>query len=237
MKKTLPTISAPTLVVELPISKIKVKYRPFVIKEQKALLLAQESKDADTVLETIKSVLESCTSGTLDFSKIPTADLAYFFVQIRIASVGPEVKFQDVCEKCENELVLSMSLSDVSIDTTDIKTNVKITNDVGIIFRLPTVTDVFDLSDSDDRSTKMLYTLIESVYDADSVYEKSDYTEEEFVAWIENMNEVQVSAIKEFVDSIPELSHTLKFTCSNCGHEQSRTLEGLHNFFRFGASS
>lgn len=237
MKKPLPTVSSPSIVLELPVSKLKVKYRPFVIKEQKALLLAQESNDEQTVLETLKSVIESCSGGTVDFDKVPVADLAYFFIQLRISSVGPEVKFGDSCEKCDTEITLNMSLSDVRIDTSNIITDVKITDDVGVIFRLPTINDSFDTDGADDRSIKMLYALIQQIYDADSVYQKSDYTESEFKDWIESLNDVQVGAIKKFVDSIPELRHELKFTCTNCGHEQSRLLEGLHNFFRFDASA
>lgn len=237
MKKPLPTVSAPTLVCTLPVSGIKIKYRPFVVREQKALLLAQESKDPDTIIETIKSVLLSCTNNTLEFAKIPTADIGYFFLQLRIASAGPEVKFGIACENCETEIIAAMSLSDVTVDASKVIKDVKITDTVGITFRLPTIEDVFETELSDAKSTKMLYSLIECIYDEDSVYQKSDYTEDEFRDWIEGLNDAQLSEIKRFVDSIPELSHTLTFACSSCGHTQSRTLEGLHNFFRFGPDS
>ena len=234
MKKPLPTVSAPTLVCTLPVSGVKLKYRPFVIREQKAMLLAQESKDADAIIETIKSVLSSCTHGELQFDKIPTADLGYFFLQLRIASAGPEVKFGIECEKCSTEIVASMSLSDVTVDKSKMITDVKITDTVGIRFRLPTIEDALENDVADAKSTKMLYSLIDIVYDEDSVYQKSDYTEEEFNDWIEGLNDQQLVEIKKFVDGIPELTHTLTFTCSSCSHTQSRTLEGLHNFFRFG---
>lgn len=234
-RKRLPIVSAPTLVATLPVSGIKIKYRPFVIKEQKALLLAQESKDPEVVLETIKSVIESCTSGTLEFTKVPTADLAYFFLQLRIASVGPEVKFSLACEACDEPNIINMSLNDITIDTNNIKQEIKITPTVGIKFRIPTIDDA--IQSGDTQSVKVLYTLIDYIYDEETVYRKEDYTEEEFHEWIDNLNENQVSAIREFVDSIPTLKHTLKFNCSNCNHEQSRQLEGLHNFFRFGFNS
>jgi len=236
-KKKLPTVSAPVMVLTLPVSKQKIKYRPFVIKEQKALLLAQESKDADTVLETIKEVISSCTNGTLKFTKVPTADLAYFFLQLRIASVGPEVKFSIPCMECGADNIINMSLNDVKIDTKNVKTEVKITDTVGIKFKLPTIDDALDADESDSKSVKMLYSLIDCIYDEDSVYQKSDYTEDEFREWIENLNDAQVARIAEFVDSIPTLKHTLKFNCGTCNAEQSRLLEGLHNFFRFDSNS
>lgn len=236
-KKPLPSISAPTLVTLLPLSGIKVKYRPFVIKEQKALLLAQESKDPEVVLETIKSVISSCTQGTLDFGKTPTADLAYFFVQLRMASVGPEVKFSIKCSNCEATNAISMSLADVVLDGSKIERDIKITDSVGIKFRLPTIEDSINAGVDGERSIKMLYQLIECIYDEDSVYEKSDYTVEEFVDWIEGMDDSQVGRIRKFVDSIPQLTHTLDFNCVECNHKQSRQLEGLHNFFRLGTDS
>ena len=236
-KKKLPSVSAPVMVLTLPVSGQKIKYRPFVIKEQKALLLAQESKDADTVLETIKEVISSCTNGTLEFTKVPTADLAYFFLQLRIASVGPEVRFSIPCTECGSDNVINMSLNDVTIDASNVKTDIKITDTVGIKFKLPTVDDALDVDGTDSKSIKLLYSLIEYIYDEDSVYQKTDYTEEEFRDWIENLNDSQVAKIQEFVESIPTLKHELKFSCSSCNAEQSRLLEGLHNFFRLDLDS
>lgn len=236
-KKKLPSVSAPVMVLTLPVSGQKIKYRPFVIKEQKALLLAQESKDADTVLETIKEVISSCTNDTLEFTKVPTADLAYFFLQLRIASVGPEVRFSIPCVECGADNVINMSLNDITIDASNVKTDIKITDTVGIKFKLPTVDDALDVDGTDSKSIKLLYSLIEYIYDEDSVYQKTDYTEEEFRDWIENLNDSQVAKIQEFVESIPTLKHELKFSCSSCNTEQSRLLEGLHNFFRLDLDS
>ena len=237
MKKPLPSISLPSLVTELPVSKQKVTYRPFVIKEQKALLLAQESKDTDSIIETIKSVINTCSSGTLDFSKTPTVDLIYFFIQLRIASVGPEVQFKTNCSECDHPNTLTMSLSDVKIDTSNVIKDVKLTPTVGIIFRFPTIEDSFDILNYKDRSIKMMYKLIESVYDEDSVYSKDDYTEQEFVDWIESLNDKQLSAVELFAKNIPTIRHVLDFNCPQCNAKQSRILEGLHNFFRFGPNT
>lgn len=225
------------MTLTLPVSQKKIKYRPFVIKEQKSLLLAQESNDADAILETIKSVIASCTNGTMDFQTVPTADLAYFFVHLRIASVGPDVRLQLKCIHCNEPNTISFSLNDVKVDTDNVITEVKITDEIGIRFRLPTVDDAISSSTSDNRSLKMLYNLIDCVYDADSVYSKSDYTEEEFNDWIESFNDSQVERISNFVNSIPDLRHTLDFNCVSCNEHQSRLLEGLHNFFRLDVDS
>lgn len=233
MKKPLPKVSLPTMVTTLPISKIKVNYRPFVIKEQKALLLAQDSKDKDTILSTIVDVLKSCSNGTVDPDKIPTADLAYFFIQLRIASVGPDVKFTVGCSSCGTPNTINMKLTDIKLDTPTIVTDIKLTDTVGVTFRLPTMTDAMLSDDTRDKTTSMLYRLIETMYDEDSVYEKSDYTFEEFEEWLGMLNEQQLLQIEKYVDSIPELTHTLEFDCYQCKTKNRRLLEGLHSFFRF----
>lgn len=234
----LPVISHPTLSVTLPVSKKRVSYRPFVIKEQKALLLAQESKDDSTILETLLSVIKSCSNNTVDASTVPTADLAFFFIQLRIASVGSEVKITTKCKHCNSENIINLNLHDIKVEDTNIITKIALTDSIGIIFRLPTMSDVLDYSkENTDRNGKFLYSIVESVYDSESVYSKSDYTEEEFSAWLDTFSETQVQKIESFVESIPELAHTIEFDCIKCKEKNSRRLVGLHSFFRFGSSS
>jgi T4 bacteriophage base plate protein len=236
-KKPLPIVSSPTLVTTLPLSKLKVSYRPFVVKEQKALLLAQESKDSEAVVETMKSVIESCTNGTLDFTKAPTADIAYFFLQLRIASVGPQVKFNIPCTSCGEPNTINMSLEDVKVSDWDPKSaNVKLTDQIGIVFKLPTIADALATGPK-LGSIQILYNLIDYIYDQDQMWNREDYTEEEFGEWLEGLNEKQVESIKQFTMGIPELAHTLDYNCTHCGEKQSRRLEGLQSFFRLGISS
>lgn len=237
MKKPLPKVSLPTMVTTLPISKLKVKYRPFVIKEQKALLLAQESKDRDTILSTIVDVLKSCSDGTVDPDTIPSADLAYFFVQLRIASVGPEVKFIISCSACSEPNTINMQLTDIKLEGVNPITNIKLTDTVGVTFRLPTMTDALISDEGKDKSTSILYRLVDTMYDEDSVYQKSDYTYEEFEEWLGMLNEQQLLRIEQYVDSIPELTHTLEFDCHKCKTKNRRLLEGLRSFFRFDIDS
>jgi hypothetical protein len=236
MKKPLPTVNAPTLVTTLPVSGLKVTYRPFIVKEQKALLLAQQSEDEETIAATVRDVLTTCTSGTLDFDKATTADIAYFFIQLRIASVGSEVKFGIPCINCNEVVNMNMDLTSIVVDASKANKVVKITDTVGIVFRFPTLNDSFDLesTDQNERTIKMIKILIESIYDEEEVHSKDDYTDQEIEEWIMGLNENQLLRIQEFVDNIPELKHSMEFTCPHCQTKQSRLLEGLHNFFRLG---
>ena len=236
-KKPLPSLVGPVLTCDLPISGQKVKYRPFVVKEQKALLLAQESNDTETIFNTIKSVILSCTDNTLDFSKVPIADLSYFFLQLRIASVGPEIDFVIPCESCEEPIDVRLMLDEIKIEKSDVPLEVKITPTVGIVFRYPTLEDSFNVEADSDSSVAMIYRLIDAVYDDDQVFSKSDYTEEEFREWLLTMNDKQAGEIDKFINSIPELQHDMHFDCPKCGTKQSRSLVGLQSFFRLGITA
>lgn len=236
-KPPLPNVTGPTLSCTLPVSGTKIKYRPFVVKEQKALLLAQQSDDLDIVYDTIKSVINTCSNGSVEFDKLSTADVSYFFLQLRIASVGPEVDFALKCDNCDEVINSRLMLDDITIDTSAIVKDVKITDTVGIRFRLPTFDDSFKTVDDDDTSINMIYGLIDCLYDAKQVYLKSDYTGEELKEWLLNLNDSQVAGIDKFISGIPELVHNLEFECTKCGTKHSRRLVGLQSFFRFSSAS
>lgn len=237
--KKLPIVNAPSIVCTLPVSGQKVKFRPFVVKEQKAMLLAKESENKDNILETIKDVVTSCTSGTLDFSKASIDDISYFFLQLRIASVGPDIKFSLPCVSCQEPVLINLDLSQISLDVNNAVKDVKITDTIGIRFRFPTFDDTiaFENSTSEFGGIEMIKRLVEFIYDEDQIFMKSDYTDSELEEWILNLNNNQLMSIETFFKNIPHLSHELKFSCPHCKTEQSRLLEGLHNFFRLGASS
>lgn len=236
MAKQLPVVNSPTLVCTLPVSGNKVKYRPFIVKEQKALLLAQQSEDEDTLANTVRSVIESCTNGTLDYDNSPTADIAYFFLQLRIAAVGSEVRFSMPCIQCDEPVPIGMDLSAVNVDMSNSQTSVMLTDTIGVQFRYPTLSDSFvlDKTDRSVQSITMIKRLIVSVFDEDQVYPKEDYDDGVLEEWIYSLNDAQLQRIQHFVDHIPELTHKLDFTCPKCQAQQSRLLEGLHTFFRLG---
>jgi len=237
MKKSLPIVNSPTLVCTLPVSGNTVKYRPFVVAEQKSLLLAQQSEDERTIAETVKNVIQSCTNGTLDYDTAPTADVAYFFLKMQIASVGAERRVSIGCISCEEPIILNINLDAITVDTSNAKTTIQLTDTVGIKFRFPSLGDSFDVSKFDnklDQNVGLLKKLIVSIYDEEQVYDPSEYTSEELTEWIMGLNDSQLIKIQEFIDNIPELRHELVYTCPHCKTKQRKLLEGLHDFFRLG---
>lgn len=237
MKKMLPVVNGPTLNCVLPVSGIKVKYRPFVVKEQKALLLAKESENQENILDTIKAVMISCTDGTLDFEKATVDDIAFFFLQLRIASVGEEVKFSIPCASCDQPVIMNLNLNSVKINAKKKNNIVMITDSIGIKFRYPTFNDTIaiDMMDAELRGIGATKMLIEHIFDDEEIFNKSEYTDEELEKWILCLTQDQLRNIENFFQDIPKLKHELNFTCPHCKTEQSRLLEGLHNFFRLGS--
>lgn len=236
MIKKLPTVNSPTMVCTLPVSGKKVKYRPFVVKEQKALLLAQSSEDDETIRETVKDVMNSCSNGTIGYDTIPVADLTYFFLQLRIAAVGNEVRVMIPCQSCEEKLPVTIDLASVTLDTSKMYNNVMITDEIGIIFHYPSIEESYKIDSfvKGSQGVETIKLLMDSIFDSESVYPKADHTDQELDEWIESLNDQQIEKISDWVDTIPELSHKLEYTCPHCKTKNSRLLEGLHAFFRLG---
>lgn len=237
MKKQLPVVNSPTLVCTLPVSKQKIKYRPFIVKEQKAMLLAQQSEDEQSIAQTVRDVVISCTNGTMDYDNTPTADVAYFFLQMQISSVGTERKVSIPCVKCEEPILMNIDLSSITVDTSNVVTQVMITESIGVTFRLPSMTDTSESMKNVDgvsRNESLITRLIVSIFDEDSVYPFDEYTAQEKSDWLSSLNDVQLMEIQKFVDGIPELRHELKYSCPHCQTKQRKLLEGLHGFFRLG---
>lgn len=235
-KKPLPIINYPKLVLELPVSKQKIKYRPFVLREQQVLLLAKESGDKESIYECIVEVLTSCTDGSLDVRKTPLCDLSFLFLQMRIASIGPEMVVKTTCSKedCGNEILMNLSLEDVKVS--EVRNNkIMVTDDVGIIFRFPTYEDTLTLADYKNKPYHVIYHLVDSIFDAESVYAKADYTPEEFEDWVKGFDDKQVAALWEFSENIPDVYLDVNYHCPKCKEKYSKRLEGLHTFFRLSS--
>lgn len=237
-KKGLPSISHPMLSIELPLSKNKVKFRPFTVREQQVLLLAKQSQDPDSIYATISEVLSSCTGNTLDLENVSLCDLSYLFLQMYIASSGSDITLKAKCstEECGTEILMRFDLNEVGISEITEK-KIQLTQDVGMILRYPTYKDTLTLAQIKDDPEAAIYLLVESIYDSESVYEKSDYTLDEFRTWFTDMSTEQLQKVYHFVDKIPDIKYDLKYHCPKCKTQYSKPLEGLHTFFRLGAES
>ena len=228
----LPKIDQPTLVDTFPVSKTKVKYRPFVTKEQKAMLLAQNSQDPESIYETIKSIVTSCTDGTADVEKLPYGDLSWLFLKISNAATGPEKTVSITCKECEHEFLMGLNLDDVEVINLDTSNTVMITPVVGVKMRFPTYRDLMFIEDNTDDTVGILYLLTESIFDEEQIYTKTDFTKEEFVEWVEGFSDIQLGSFDKFISNLPDIAKQYDFNCPKCNQEYSKRVEGLLDFFR-----
>lgn len=233
-KKPLPKVESPLITATFPISKKKVTYRPFVSKEQKSLLIAQNSEDAQTIYSTISAVVESCTNGTADVDSLAYGDLSWLFLKISNASTGPEHVVSLKCsdEDCRHEFLMNVDLDLVQVKNANFDPVVMISNTIGIKMRIPTYSDLIFIESNIDDVDAIIYHLVEQVFDEEQVYLKSDYTREEFIDWLGSFTDEQLMKFDQFVSDIPDLSHTFEYSCPKCGKQYSKPVEGLLGFFR-----
>lgn len=233
-KKPLPKVELPLLVDTLPISKVKITYRPFVVKEQKSLLLAQASEDQDSVFETICEIIKSCTNGTVDVTNTPYGDISWLFLKIANASVGPEHAINFVCEntECVQEFVINLNLDDVGMKNPDHEAKIMISESVGVKLRNPTFIDLMEIEKMVDDTVSIIHYLIDYVFDEEQVYSKEEYSIEEFTQWMEGFTDEQLIKFEQVIRDLPDISHTYEFSCPACGKKHRKLVEGLLAFFR-----
>ncbi len=238
----LPKIATPTYELELPSSGKKIKYRPFLVKEEKILILALESEDTKQITIAIKNILKDCISTRgVKVDDLPTFDIEYIFLNIRGKSVGEAIDLVITCPD-DNETTVPVK---VYIDEIKVKKDENHTRDIklddSLVLRMkyPSlsqfVSSNFDFSGADESAIEQSFELIAScidvVYNAEESWAASDCTKKELKTWIETLNTKQFQDIEEFFTTMPKLSHTFNVKNPNTDAENEVTLEGLSNFF------
>ena len=241
----LPMNSAPVHSLTLPSTGKVLKYRPFLIKEEKTLLLAQQSESINTMVDSLKQVIQSCLDvksnqdEPIDVDQFASFDLEYVFTQIRAKSVGEIVDLYLKCDTCEDE----KAVSKVSVDLTKIQveknpnhTNkIDLYDDVGIVIKYPTV-DVLkrmeqvDVSDL-DAVFDIVVECIDYIYTTEEVFHAKEQSKEELVEFLNNLSSEQFSKIQNFFETMPRLRQKISYECPVCGKKHDKTLEGLTSFF------
>lgn len=223
--------------VELPISKKKVEYRPYLVKEEKQLMLAMESQDPTIIMKTVQDIIEACTFGNIKAKTLPTAELELLFLKLRSKSVGETSTVGYKCKSCDHTNELSVNLDDVKIDLTKTKSNkVMITDSVGVLLKYPTTDEVTRVVGSNTKTEVnnifgLITACIDVIFDAENTYETKSLPKKDIEAFVESLNSMQFERIKEFFESIPRLTKEISFKCEKCGTEHDIVLEGLQNFF------
>ena len=238
----IPIIATPTYELILPSTGKKIKYRPFLVKEEKMLLLAMETKDSAQIQTASKTVIADCTFGEMDVEKCPPFDLEYIMLQLRIKSVGETVTPSFKCKKCETSNEVEVDLTKINVIQTEGHSNtVKLSDTMGVVMRYPTMSDddIAPASEEDsqnvlknaERSMQLIASCIDAIYDGEKVYNTKNFTKQEVMEFIENLSQGMFQKIATFFQNMPTLKHDIKFACAKCGEENNLSIRGVQDFF------
>jgi ribosomal protein L44E len=228
----LPVLETPTYNLVVPSTKKKLKYRPFLVKEEKLLMIAQETEDEGQILNSIKDIISACTFGKFDANQNTSYDMEYIFLQLRSKSVGEKIELSIGCKECSTPNNVTVNLNDVQIKYPEKKlsTTIKLTKDVGITLKPISMSEAIEVQ-KDPTLERSIRAVIDTVYDSTNVYKLEDFTDKEVVDFIDSFNHSSLEKIEEYILSQPSLEHTIKFKCSNCEKENEEVLSGLESFF------
>ena len=236
----LPKIATPTYELELPSTGKTIQYRPFLVKEEKLLVLALESENTKQITNAIKSVIKSCilTRG-IKVETLPTFDIEYLFLNIRGKSVGEELEVNIICpDDEETQVPMTIDLDDIQVKKSEEHTNkIKIDDNIMMEMKYPSLNEFiknnFDVNDKNqmDQSFDLIGQCIDKIYTSEEVWATEDCTKKEINEFLESMNSTQFKEIECFFTTMPKLSHTVKVTNPKTNVESEVVLEGLASFF------
>lgn len=224
-------LALPKYVVTLPIAKRKVEMRPFTVREEKILLLAQEESSIDSMMIAIDQVLKACTFDKESIDSMNKVDAEYLYVQIRNKSMGEAVNIKGICLACKEKTQIEMNYESVVVNNADIKIEpVKILDDVWVILKLPTMRDSFKISEM--NSVDVIAYALDTIIEGEDSKLASDYTIEERIEFVESMTSAQVDMFTPFFEKFPTMTIDINYNCVKCGHANHIHIEGVENFFQ-----
>jgi len=237
----LPKIDTPTYTLDLPLSKKQVLFRPFLVKEQRNLMMALEADDKDTVERNIKQVLTNCTLSTdIVIDDLPVIDIEYYFINLRARSVGEIVENKYVCtntvgeNQCNNKMEVKLNLLEVKVEMPDQPDVVQLTDTMSIKLKYPKFSIISKLANKESAVEVAFDIMIESIeyiFDGQQYYYSVDSTKEELTDFIESLSQEQFSKLEAFFENLPKIKKHIDMKCSKCGFDHSMDIEGLENFF------
>jgi|TARA_Y100000289_G_scaffold20061_1_gene19352 hypothetical protein len=236
----LPKIATPTYELELPSTGETIKYRPFLVKEEKLLVIALESEDTKQISTAIRAVIKNCilTRG-IKVEQLPTFDIEYLFLNIRGKSVGEELEVNLICpDDGETQVAVTINLDDIKVKKSDTHSNrIQLDDTIMMEMKYPSLDEFiknnFDLKEQSamDQSFELIASCIGTIFTEDEVWAAADCTKKELNEFLESMNSSQFKDIEKFFETMPKLSHTVKVKNPKTKKESDVVIEGLASFF------
>ena len=234
----LPKLNTPTYELEVPSTDEKIKYRPFLVKEEKILMIAMESKDNAQIVNAVKDIVSACTFDKIDISSMPMFDVEYIFLNIRAKSVGEVSKLRVLCPDDKKTYTnIDVDLTKVNVEIGEGHTNkIELTDDTGMIMTYPTIdsfTETGITTINAENMIELIGSCVLQIYEnkGEKVYQGKDQTKKELTEFIESMNTAQFKKVQKFFDTMPKLKHTVKVKNPKTKKSSDVTLNGLNDFF------
>jgi len=237
----LPKIAVPTYELELPLSKKKITFRPFLVKEQKILMMAMESGEKDSMERAVKQILNNCTITELDINTIPLVDVEFYFLNLRARSIGEVVDLKYKCEnevdnkKCGHLMETKVNLLEIKVDGLDTyKDIVPLVDNIGIKFKYPEFSVIEKLNNvesASDVAFELIAGCIEYVYDGDSLNYANESTKEELIAFLQSLDSKSFEKIDAYFENLPSMKKVLSMTCGKCGFKHNILVQGIEQLF------
>jgi citrate lyase gamma subunit len=238
----LPKIDVPVYELDLPLSKKHIRFRPFLVKEQKNLLMAMETDDGETIERNIRQVLNNCTiTDDVEIDKLPVVDVEYYFINLRARSVGEVVENDYICTnevdgaQCGGKMKGTLNLLDINVNIDpNRKDIIQLTDKISMKLKYPEFSLVERLKNKDstiDVAFAVVVDSIEYIFDGEQYYHAYESSKEELTQFVESLNQNQFSKLEEFFDNLPTLNKKMELKCGKCGFNHSIEIEGLESFF------
>lgn len=232
----LPTLTTPKYSLVVPSTGQTIEYRPFLVKEEKILMLAQESGKAEDVTRAMLDIIHACTFGAVEPRDLASFDLEYIFVKLRAKSVGEEVEVGIKCENCGSLNHVNINLEQISMTgETKLPKKIMLTDNIGIVPKHISLKDVEKISSyQEDKGKSLIMTIaasISNIFDEKGVYDVADASYEEIDSFISSLNRQQMSKIEELIQNSPKFEKDITFKCISCEVENNQKLSGMQSFF------
>jgi hypothetical protein len=236
----LPTIDTPRYELTLPSQDIKVQYRPFIVKEEKILLMAMESKDNNEIITATKNIINACTFEQLDVDKLPMFDVEYLLLQIRAKSIGEVSKFKVICPDDKQTMTdVEVDLSKIEVQVDDEHTNRVVVDEkrnLGLVLNYPSLEITkagFDVNKTDvDTMFNVITSCIDHIFEGEKTFPAKDSTREELKSFLEELPQSAFLNIRKFFDTMPQLRHEVEVTNPKTDVKSKVTFKGLQDFFQ-----
>ena len=225
----IPVLETPTFEIEIYSKNLKVEFRPFLVKEEKLLIMAQESGNKSDILKAMQDVITACSKGAVNGKELPFFDLQNIFVKLRSQSIGGSSEFNLICGECSHRTPFELDLSTIELQITENHSNkIQLTDDIGVIMKYPAAET---LVQDDLKVFDIMVAAIDAIYTKEEIFSTNDEPIEEVIKFVDGLTSEQFEKISEFFKTAPRVEKVIEYKCPKCETENVVVIDGLESFF------